>query len=226
MGIPIKFVTIAEDRPRTCTAPTITRPVRSAPTGWRCCAWLVRKPTRKYLSAHYSEAELDRQLMRMRRLAHRLVSDARPEIKIVARALLRYGTLDKDRIAELGRLLGVAAGSLRRRAGSPWGGLAHAQGLDHCQPAIEDTIKDISRTLSGYADINFHPDAVHLTPSFHRRLRQHTGLFDERCNRRRQLGDSRDCARPILNRKPLRQGVSGYESKQRYQKTHDGYRGM
>ena len=100
------------------------------------------------------------------------------------------------------------------------GGLAHAPGLDHCQLAIEDTIKDISRTLSGHADIDFHPDAVHLTPSLHRRLRQHTGLFDERCNRRRQLGHSRDDARPILNRKPLRQGASGYD-KQRYQKTHD-----
>jgi hypothetical protein len=56
---------------------------------------------RKYLSERYSKAELDRQLTRMRRAACSLVDDTRREIGIVARALLRYGTLDNDQIAEL-----------------------------------------------------------------------------------------------------------------------------
>jgi hypothetical protein len=47
---------------------------------------------REYLSEHYSDAELDRQLAHTRRLAHRLVRHTRREIEIVAHALLRYGS--------------------------------------------------------------------------------------------------------------------------------------
>jgi hypothetical protein len=44
----------------------------------------------EYLSEHYSEAELDRQLTRMRHAACTLVRYTRREIMIVAHALLRY----------------------------------------------------------------------------------------------------------------------------------------
>ena len=53
------------------------------------------------LSEHHSETELDRQLTRMRRAASALVRHTRREIDIVTHALLRYGTLDNDQIAEL-----------------------------------------------------------------------------------------------------------------------------
>jgi hypothetical protein len=39
---------------------------------------------------------------------------------------------------------------------------AHAQGLDHCQLAITDTIKDVSRILSGHTDVDLHSDAVYV----------------------------------------------------------------
>ena len=65
------------------------------------CDATDNRMARGYLGKHYSEAELDRQLARIRGWARRLVQYTRQEIEIVAHALLRYGTSDNDRIAEL-----------------------------------------------------------------------------------------------------------------------------
>jgi hypothetical protein len=62
---------------------------------------LAYRNGRELLSEHHSETELDRQLTRMRRAASALVRHTRREIDIVTHALLRYGTLDNDQIAEL-----------------------------------------------------------------------------------------------------------------------------
>jgi hypothetical protein len=81
-------------------------------------------------------------------------------------------------------------------------GLAHAQGLDHRHLAIKDTIKDVSRSLSSYADVDLDSDAVYArTQSFGLLwLRQRSASLDPKCGNRRQLVGGRGNAGPILRR--------------------------
>jgi hypothetical protein len=100
---------------------------------------------------------------------------------------------------------------------------AHAQGLDHCQLGITDTIKNVSRTLSGYTDVDLHRDAVYvLPPPGLLWLRRRSASLYSKGGNGRQLVSGSGNARSVVNRKPLRQGASGYKRKQHNQKTHAG----
>jgi ATP-dependent Zn protease len=113
-------VTIADDRPHLhragyhaprqlgiqrlamlCLAGPIAEEMFCGGVGDGCGDRIDQQMVREYLSEHYSDAELDRQLAHTRRLAHRLVRHTRREIEIVAHALLRHVSLDSDQIAEL-----------------------------------------------------------------------------------------------------------------------------
>jgi hypothetical protein len=99
-------------------------------------------------------------------------------------------------------------------------GLADAQWLDHCQLTITDAIKNVSRTLSGHTDVDLHRDVVYVrvTLSFGLLwLRQCSASLDPKCGNGRQLIGGSGDARSVFNRKPLRQGASGCESKLRNQ---------
>jgi hypothetical protein len=50
LGIPIKFVTIA-DRPHLRRATYRDHHVSSASSGWRCCVWPVQKPKRCFAAS-------------------------------------------------------------------------------------------------------------------------------------------------------------------------------
>ena len=73
---------------------------------------------------------------------------------------------------------------------------------------IADAVKDISFTLSEYADVDFDQDVVQvrITPSLGLRLRQHTPSLDLEPWDIGQLGDGTKDAGPIFGRKLLRQG--------------------
>jgi hypothetical protein len=60
------------------------------------------------------------------------------------------------------RPLADYAGALLASAGHVFGVLAHAQGLDHCQLVVTDTIKDVSRILSGHTDVDLHRDETNV----------------------------------------------------------------
>src|SRR5215471_1968092 len=78
---------------------------------------------------------------------------------------------------------------------------AHAHGLDHHKLTLSDAVKDVSRTLSGHADVDFHLDVgqVRVTPSLRRRLRQHTASLDLKRGDIWQLGGGSSDARPIFD---------------------------
>jgi hypothetical protein len=113
--------------------------------------------------------------------------------------------------------------SMRAAKEAPLEFSAHAQGLDHCQLAITDTIKNVSRTLSGYTNVDLHRDAVYvLPPPGLLWLRQRSASLDSKGGNGRQLVSGSGNARSVVNRKPLRQGASGYKREQHNQKTHAG----
>src|SRR3954453_8601986 len=61
---------------------------------------------------------------------------------------------------------------LRQRPRTP------AHRLDHRGLTIANAVKNISFTLSKYADVDFDQDVVQVTPSLGLRLRQHTPSLD------------------------------------------------
>jgi hypothetical protein len=75
--------------------------------------------------------------------------------------------------------------------------LAHAQWLDYCNQAITDTIKDVSRTLSGHADVDLHCDAVYAGARL-LWLRQRSASLDPLCGDVREFIGSSGNASPIL----------------------------
>ena len=78
--------------------------------------------------------------------------------------------------------------------------LPHAQRLDHCKLAITDTIKDVSRILSGHTDVDLYRDAVHALAQSRGLLRQRSASLDPICGNRRQFVGGSGNARPILRR--------------------------
>src|SRR5262249_47252213 len=97
----------------------------------------------------------------------------------------------------------AAVRSFLRPTASP---SAHAHGLDHHQLALSDAVKDVSRTLSGHADVDFYLDVgqVRVTPSLRRRLRQHTASLDLKPGNIWQLGGGSGNARPCFDGSLLR----------------------
>src|SRR5262245_11789627 len=83
-----------------------------------------------------------------------------------------------------------------------------AHRLDQRQLTIADAVKDISFTLSDYADVDFDHDVVQvrITPSLGLWLRRHTASLDPESWDIGQLGDGTKDARPIFGRRLLRQG--------------------